>query len=155
MNPIIDGVRRGALLRGAAALMLARTASVWAQPGKAAGRPVAIAQIVDMSPEQRDVSKDFLTGSRAAWQDINSRGGLKGRPVLHQSLEVDATPSSVRAALAAAKDNPNCLVLSGSAGDPAASLVVNLLREDNTALAHVAPWLQNSSYMDSPTTARD
>jgi hypothetical protein len=51
----------------------------------------------------------------------------------------------VRAAVAAARDNPNCVVLSGSAGDPAASAVVNLLRQDNTPIAHVAPWLQNSS----------
>lgn len=142
-TPVSAG-RRNAL-RCAAALVLARTTAAWAQPGKPPGRPITIAQVVDMSPEQRDVSKDFLTGSRAAWQDINSRGGIKGRPVQHQSLEVDATPSSVRAAVAAARDNPNCVVLSGSAGDPAASAVVNLLRQDNTAIAHVAPWLQNSS----------
>ncbi|MGZ5194513.1 MAG: ABC transporter substrate-binding protein [Ramlibacter sp.] len=142
-NP--DSAGRRNALRCAAALVLARTTAAWAQPGKPAGRPITIAQIVDMSPEQRDVSKDFLIGSRAAWQDINSRGGIKGRPVQHQSLEVDATPASLRAAVAAARDNPNCAVLSGSAGDPAASAVVNLLRQDNTAIAHVAQWLQNSS----------
>ena len=27
-----------------------------------------------MSPGQADVSKDFLTGSRAAWQEINAKG---------------------------------------------------------------------------------
>jgi hypothetical protein len=136
--------RRNAL-RCAAALVLARTTAAWAQPGKPAGRPITVAQIVDMSPEQRDVSKDFLIGSRAAWQDINSRGGIKGRPVQHQALEVDATPASVHAAVATARDNQNCVVLSGSAGDPAASAVVKLLRQENTAIAHVAPWLQDSS----------
>jgi ABC-type branched-subunit amino acid transport system substrate-binding protein len=141
----LDSAGRRNALRCAAALVLARTSAAWGQPGKPAGRPVTIAQIVDMSAEQRDVSKDFLIGSRAAWQDINSRGGIKGRPVQHQSLEVDATAASVRAAVTAARDNPNCLVLSGTAGDPAASAVVNQLRQDNTALAHVAPWLQNSS----------
>jgi ABC-type branched-subunit amino acid transport system substrate-binding protein len=144
MIATVDRARRNAL-RGAAALVLARTTATWAQPGKPAGRPIAIAQIVDMSPEQRDVSKDFLIGSRAAWQDINARGGIKGRPVVHQSLEVDATPASVRAAVSAARDNPNCLVLSGTAADPAANAVVNLLRQENAAIAHVAPWLQNSS----------
>jgi hypothetical protein len=145
MNMTPDSAGRRNALRCAAALVLARTTAAWAQPGKPTGRPITIAQIVDMSPEQRDVSKDFLIGSRAAWQDINSRGGIKGRPVQHQSLEVDATPASVRTAVAAARDNPNCVVLSGSAGDPAASAVVQLLRQDSTAMAHVAPWLQDSS----------
>jgi hypothetical protein len=145
MNKTPDSAGRRNALRCAAALMLARTAAAWAQPGKPAGRPITVAQIVDMSPQQRDVSKDFLIGSRAAWQDINSRGGIKGRPVQHQTLEVDATASSMRAAIAAARDNPSCVVLSGSAGDPAASAVAKLLRQDSTALAHVAPWLQDSS----------
>jgi ABC-type branched-subunit amino acid transport system substrate-binding protein len=145
MNTTSHSAGRRNALRCAAALVLAKTTAAWAQPGKPAGRPFTIAQIVDMSPEQRDVSKDFLIGSRAAWQDINARGGIKGRPVVHLSLEVDATPASVRAAVAAVRDNPNCLLLSGTAGDPAASAVVNLLRQDNTAIAHVAPWLQNSS----------
>jgi ABC-type branched-subunit amino acid transport system substrate-binding protein len=145
MNTFPHSAGRRNALRCAAALVLARTTAAWAQPGKPAGRPIVLAQIVDMSSEQRDVSKDFLIGSRAAWQDINSRGGIKGRPVVHQSLEVDASPASVRAAVDTARDNPNCLVLSGSAGDPAATAVVNLLRQDNTAIAHVAPWLQNSS----------
>jgi hypothetical protein len=136
--------RRNAL-RLAAALVLERTTAAWAQPGKLAGRPITVAQIVDMSPEQRDVSKDFLIGSRAAWQGINSSGGIKGRPVQHQSLEVDATSSSVRAAVAAAAGNPSCVVLSGTAGDPAAGAVVKLLRQENTAIAHAAPWLQDSS----------
>jgi hypothetical protein len=36
-------------------------------------------------------TKDFLIGSRAAWQDINLKGGLRG---FNQSqlLEVDGTP---------------------------------------------------------------
>jgi ABC-type branched-subunit amino acid transport system substrate-binding protein len=145
MNTTPDSAGRRNALRCAAALMLARTTAAWAQPGKPTARPITIAQIVDMSPEQRDVSKDFLIGSRAAWQDINTRGGIKGRPVQHQTLEVDATPASVRAAVAAARDNPNCVVLSGSAGDPAASAAVKLLRQDGTAIAHAAPWLQDSS----------
>jgi hypothetical protein len=33
---------------------------------------------VDTSQEQQDVAKDFLIGSRAAWQDINLKGGLRG-----------------------------------------------------------------------------
>ncbi len=126
--------------------MLGACGAGWAQPGRpAAGRPITIAQIFDTSALQQDVSKDFLIGSRAAWQDINAKGGLRGRPVQHLSIEVDGTPASLQAAVASIRDNPACVCLSGTAGDPVATQLVSLLRRDNLAIAHVAPWLQNSS----------
>lgn len=134
--------RRRALL-GAAATVAAPWA--FAQPGRAAGKPVTVAQIVDGSPAQQDVSKDVLVGARAAWQDINARGGLRGRPVHHLAIEVDGTPAAVAAAIAELRDNPACVVLSGSVGDPVAGAVVAQLARERLPLAHVAPWLQNSS----------
>ena len=59
--------------------------------GKEAERPIVIAQLADMSPSQQDVSRDFLIGSRAAWQDLNARGGLQGRPVQHLAMEVQGS----------------------------------------------------------------
>ena len=99
-------------LAGAAAASLAT--SVLAQPGKAgvaAPRSVTIAQLVDVSQAQQDVSKDFLIGSRAAWQDINLRGGIRGRPVEHLAFETDGTPVSVRTALKSVKNNLTCAAL--------------------------------------------
>ncbi|HSV44506.1 MAG TPA: ABC transporter substrate-binding protein [Ramlibacter sp.] len=136
--------RRRQLLGAAAAL--AAAPAVLAQPGKPAhGRSLIVAQIVDISATQQDVSKDFLIGSRAAWQDINARGGLRGRAVSHLAVEVDGSPASLKAALAQLKDNPHCVVLSGTAGDPVASQLAEQLRQDSFAIAHAAPWLQNSS----------
>ena len=119
----------------------------WAQPTKqsAGQRSVAIAQIVDFSQAQQDVSKDFLIGSRAAWQDINLRGGIRGRPIQHLALETDGTPGSVRAALESVKGNPSCVVMSGSVGDQIATQIVALSRQEGLNMAHAAPWLQNSS----------
>lgn len=134
--------RRRALL-GAAAF--AAAPATWAQPPKAAARSLLVAQIVDTSPTQQDVSKDFLIGSRAAWQDINLKGGLRGRPVQHVSVEVDGSAASMKAAVQQLLDNPACLVLSGTAGDPAAGLLTAELRQQTATIAHVAPWLQNSS----------
>lgn len=136
--------RRRILAAGAGAL-LAGAAPAWAQPGRANGRPLTIAQIVDTSASQQDVSKDFLIGSRAAWQDINAKGGVRGKPVQHLSIEVDGTLPSLQAALASIRDNLNCICLSGTAGDPVATQLASLLRQENIAIAHVAPWLQNSS----------
>jgi hypothetical protein len=131
---------RRTALKGAAAAVLATTCSAWAQPG----RPIMVAQIVDSSSEQQDVAKDFLIGSRAAWQDINSRGGLRGRPVQHAAIEVDGTPASLKAAVQSLRDNPACVALSGTVSDPVATRLVALLREQGLNIAHVAPWLQNS-----------
>lgn len=133
---------RRAVLRAAGALI---AAPALAQPGKSAGRGITVAQIVDTSPAQQDVSKDFLVGSRAAWQDINSKGGLRGRSVNHVSVEVDGTWPSLKAAVAQLRDNPACVVLSGTVGDPVAAQLTELLRQDKLAIAHAAPWLQNSS----------
>ena len=110
----------------------------------AAQRSVAIAQIVDFSQAQQDVSKDFLTGSRAAWQDINLRGGINGRPVQHLAIETDGTPANLRAALESVKANTACVVMSGSVGDQLASQIVEISRQDGLNIAQAAPWLQNS-----------
>lgn len=105
---------------------------------------ITIAQIIDTSHGQQDVSKDFVIGSRAAWQDINAHGGIKGRPVTHMSLEVDGSAQSIRTALATVKNTPNCVALSGTAGDIAAAVIAQALRPEGLEIAHAAPWLQNS-----------
>ena len=76
-----------------------------------------IAQIVDVSQGQQDVSKDFLVGSRAAWQDINQRGGIRGRQVQHTVIETEGSTEGIRTALNSVKSNSSCIVMSGSVGD--------------------------------------
>jgi ABC-type branched-subunit amino acid transport system substrate-binding protein len=123
---------------------------VRAQPVK----PWVIAQIVDTTAQQQDVSKDFLIGSRAAWQEINAKGGLQGRPVKHLSIEADGTATSLKAALDSAQSITSCIALSGTAGDRTAQALTSLLRAERSGLAHVAPWLQNaSSELDDTTFA--
>lgn len=139
--------RRQLLGAGGGALLGASSAAAWAQGGRAVSprAPLVIAQIFDTSAAQQDVSKDFLVGSRAAWQEINTRGGVQGRPVQHLSIEVDGSAASLQAALASIRDNPACVCLSGTAGDPVSTRLVGMLRQETLAIAHVAPWLQNSA----------
>lgn len=144
MNEAMRSISRRGALQSVAAAVLATTCSAWAQPGRPAGRPITVAQIVDASGGQQDVAKDFLIGSRAAWMDINSRGGLHGRPVQHLPIDVDGTPASLRAAVQTVRDNPACVALSGTVSDPVATELVGLLRKEMPDIAHVAPWLQNS-----------
>ena len=109
------------------------------------GRALEIAQIVDSSAGQLDVTRDFLIGSRAAWQEFNARGGLRGRPVQHTVLEVDGSPASLRQALDSVRALPQCVALCGTAGDRTAAQLLRLLQQDPLDLAHVAPWLHNDS----------
>lgn len=138
---------RRQLLQGAALLAASTALPGFTQPNRpvVASRSLIVAQLVDYSLGQQDVSKDFLIGSRAAWQDVNSRGGIRGRQVTHLALETDGTPASVQKALSSVRDNPACVVLSGSVGDQMAGQVVAQLQKDGVGLAHAAPWLQNSS----------
>ena len=137
--------RRG-VLRSALGLATWGAASAGSQPTKTRGdsRALVVAQIVDTTPSQLDVSRDFLIGSRAAWQGINAKGGINGRNVKHLILEVDGSSGSMQFALDSVKKIPNCVALSGTAGDRAASQLVALLKTDRHEIAHVAPWLQNS-----------
>ncbi len=135
---------------GIAAASMALPAT-WAQPVKGSSRSFTVAQIVDVSTLQQDVSKDFLIGSRAAWQDINSRAGARGRTVQHLSIETDGSPASLRAALAQVRDNPACVALSGTVGAGTASQLSALLRSENLPLVHAAPWLQDAAEADERT----
>ena len=132
-------------LRHVGLLTAGAAASGWAGSALASARGVVVAQCVDLSQAQQDVSKDFLIGSRAAWQDINLRGGIRGRHVEHLVLETDGTPASVRSALAPIKDSPACVALSGSVGDRLASELLLLSHQGDLAIAQAAPWLQNAS----------
>ncbi|TWO71978.1 ABC transporter substrate-binding protein [Caenimonas sedimenti] len=135
--------RRG-LLAAAAAAAFAPAVSLGQGRGNA--RIPMVAQLFDTSQHEQDVAKDFVIGSRAAWQDIGSQGGLRGRPVQHVTIEVDgSSPDAVRQAWLALRDHPACVALSGTVSDPLASQLNALMRADGQGLAHVAPWLQNSS----------
>lgn len=147
MALFLNSMSRRAWLQRSSMAAAAVATPVWAQPAKpaAAARSLVIAQLVDFSDSQQDVSKDFLIGSRAAWQDINARGGVRGRPVTHTTVETDGTPAKVRSALLETIGNPACIALSGSVGDRLAGQIAGLAGQVGLNMAHVAPWLQNSS----------
>lgn len=147
--PFVTATSRRQWLQHAGLLTACAATSGWAQTGKsaspAARGSVVVAQCVDFSQTQQDVSKDFLIGARAAWQDINLHGGINGRQVEHVVLETNGTPASLHAALEPVKNNPACVALSGSVGDQLASQLLTLSRNNELNMAHAAPWLQNAS----------
>ena len=149
--PFPQNPHRRAALRTLTGLGLSASAPLWAQPSKTT-RGITVAQIADMSTSQIDVSKDFLVGSRAAWQEINVRGGLQGNAVKHMVIEVDGSVASLQGAVATLKNVPQCVALFGSAGDRTAAELVGILGRELPELPHVAPWLQNVEAVTSPNT---
>jgi ABC-type branched-subunit amino acid transport system substrate-binding protein len=129
-----------------AAATAAASMPVWSQTAKpvASSRGISLAQIADMSAAQVDISKDFVVGSRAAWQDINAKGGVRGRPVQIQTIEVDGGAANLRAAVDGLRQQPNLTALFGTSGDFAANQVSGLLRRDAPDLPHIAPWIHNT-----------
>ena len=153
MNPLKPintlGSQRRRLIKGLALGTMgawAGTSVAWAQPGKPASatRGVCVAQVVDMFPSQIDVSKDFLIGARAAWADINSKGGVRGMPVQHLVLETDGTPAATQRAIETIRATPHCVAAFGTVGSLSAQqLTVDLVKQ-LPELPHIAPWLQDT-----------
>jgi ABC-type branched-subunit amino acid transport system substrate-binding protein len=108
-------------------------------------RAYTIAQVVDISMAQRDVSKDILIGARAAWQDINAQGGLHGTEIRHITLEVDGSPQSMQEALNTLRNEDRCIAVSAAAGERAAVELASQMGKGNLQIANVAPWLQDST----------
>ena len=123
-----------------------------AQSCKTAGRSIAVAQVVDFSNAHQDVSKDFLIGSRAAWQDINANGGLKGRQVNHITFELDGSVAALQTSLETIRTNIDCIAVFGTASDSMALAVANALQNGATPLAHIAPWLHSAGAEASRNT---
>ncbi|OYQ41002.1 twin-arginine translocation pathway signal protein [Rhodoferax sp. TH121] len=136
-RPLLRRRFLGCLASGAGLL---GSATSWAQAPRATAVTPSVLQVVDMSESQIDVSKDFLIGARAAWQDLNSRGGIRGKAVRHVVVEVDGSPQSLRSAVDTLKAQPECLAVVGSAGHRAASQLATLLQREMPDVAHVAPW---------------
>jgi ABC-type branched-subunit amino acid transport system substrate-binding protein len=135
---------RRSALGALAGTAMAAAVPAWAQPARGASdRAISVAQVVDISPSQIDVTKDFVTGARSAWQEINTRGGLQGRLVNHQVIEVDGSAASLRAALQTIRELPQCVALFGTTGDRTATQIARLIGRELPDIAHVAPWLQN------------
>ncbi len=106
---------------------------------------VVVTQVVDMSPQQQDVSRDFVAGSKAAWQTLNIKGGLRGKKVQHVVVETDGSGAAVKSAWNAAVADARCIAISGSVGSAVSEQLSALQASaaSGKSLPIVAPWLHN------------
>ncbi|HVZ43998.1 MAG TPA: ABC transporter substrate-binding protein [Ramlibacter sp.] len=135
-------LRHALLAGGAAAAAIAFPVLAATSKGKG---EITIAHIADVSAAQQDVFKDILIGTRAAWQSIDAKQGIRGVSVKHATFEVDGTQAGTNAAIEKILADNACVALCATAGERVALQAVNRLREIKAPIAHVAPWLQNST----------
>lgn len=136
--------RRSFLRTTGAASTLAIT-SPWALAQGSSSRAPMVAQVVDSSNQTQDISKDFLVGSRTAWQEINAAGGIRGQSIRHSIIETDGSAGQINAAWAQLRNDTSCIASFGSCADGLATVFTQQSRSDSSELAHVAPWLQSAS----------
>jgi ABC-type branched-subunit amino acid transport system substrate-binding protein len=145
-------MRRRTFLSTTALAAGALAGPAWAQRPKSLSTVGTVFQVVDMSAAQIDISKDFLIGARAAWQELNARGGLRGKPVRHVVVEVDGSMASLQSATATLNTLPDCLAVVGSASNLVAGQMASWMAREAPNLAHVAPWLHNAPLDTQPNT---
>jgi hypothetical protein len=105
-----------------------------------------VAQLFDTSLAQQDVSRDFMIGSRCAWQEVQ-HSTLKSASVIHhKAMEVDGSEVQLQNTLNSLMDDPACIALSGTVGQSAARWIAEALDkqpESSSPLVQIAPWLHD------------
>ncbi len=145
-------IPRRSFLRASGVASMLATMSPWTMAQSPANRSPMVAQVVDSSNQTQDISKDFLVGSRTAWQEINAAGGIRGQVIRHSVIETDGSAAQISAAWAQMRGDASCIASFGTCADSLATAFTVQSRTDNSELAHVAPWLQSASVDQGPNT---
>ncbi|MFM2111444.1 MAG: hypothetical protein RLZZ271_104 [Pseudomonadota bacterium] len=122
-----------------------------AKPETRSRDAVYVAQLFDTSLAHQDVSRDFMIGSRCAWQEMQQAAPKAQVGIRHRAIEVDGSPRQLESALETLLGDPSCIALSGTVGQSTARWVAEALEHQppgQTPLVQIAPWLH-----DMKTTA--
>jgi len=141
-----DLTRRQLILGASGAALLPIGLAAYAQgttTSRAAAEPIRVAQLLDASPDQQEISRDYATGVRIAVNDFN-RGAR--RRVQLVNFDCDGSLGSVQAAMQAIRKEPALCAVIGTAGERLALASIETARAEGLAVAHLAPWLSDSRY---------
>ena len=130
-------IHRRHLLIGAAAALAAPLALAQS-PGRAtrAATPTGtarVAQILDMSLEQQELSRDYSTGVRLAW----ATAGSASLPLV--TFETDGSAASLARTLAAIREDSSICALLATVGERLALNCATALKRERLDIAHVGP----------------
>ncbi len=136
-------VSRRRLVASAGALPLAMPLAARALP--AAARPVKVAQWLDTTPHQRDLSRDHAAGVQAALAEYNRSAAGQLRPVQWMPMEVPSD-AGLSKALSTLRTDPSICALLGTVGESLALRSVPIVRREVPGLMHVGPWLADTRF---------
>lgn len=102
-----------------------------------------VTQLLDMSPDQQELSRDYATGIRLAFAEL--RKANLPAPQLY-TVETDGTPLAARNAVQLVKNDPAQVALLGSVGEGLALATLSEASQARLDIAHVAPWLADSQF---------
>lgn len=136
----LDRIRRHLTLALAALPWLPRPALAQG-PGR---RAIRVAQMLDTSADQQELSRDYSTGVRLGLAEHNQARG--SRPIELVTLNVDGSRASLQQALASVRDDASICALLGTVGDRLASQSVAAAHDMGLNVAHVAPWMADSRF---------
>lgn len=136
--------RRHLLIGGAATL--AAPLALAQSPGRAtrAAAPTGtarVAQILDMSLEQQELSRDYSTGVRLAW----ATAGSASAPLPLVTFETDGSAASLARTLAAIREDNSICALLATVGERLALDCATALKRERLDIAHVGPWLADTA----------
>jgi ABC-type branched-subunit amino acid transport system substrate-binding protein len=127
-------------------LQLAALAASGVSPAQAAAQPsLRLAQIVDVSAQQQELSRDYGTGLQLAWTDTRDRRG-PGASVAIVRFDSDGSDAAIADAIGRIKADRSIIGLVGSVGDGLAINVCAQAAAAGLAIAHIAPWMADTRH---------
>ena len=146
MTRSLSLIRRRALLLGTATLPLTGFKPAHAAPAaaeRADAGAIGVTQLLDMSPAQQELSRDYATGIRLAFAELQQ--ARQFAPTL-RTIETDGSAAAIRQAVTRVKDDPAQVALVGAVGE---DLALASLRESSAMgldMPHIAPWLADAQF---------
>lgn len=104
-------------------------------------RSLRVAQLLDVSPDQQDLSRDYATGVRLGVAELNQ----SGRPWQLVTLESDGSAASLAQVAKRLREETDVAMLIGTAGERLALASAATLRQEGLAIAQVGPWVADNS----------
>jgi ABC-type branched-subunit amino acid transport system substrate-binding protein len=120
-------------------------AATGASPFAFAQPSLRLAQLVDTSSTQQELSRDYTTGLQLAWTESRGRRGA-GNDVSIIRVETDGSDTSIAAAFERIWADRSIVGMLGSIGDRVAVSACERARNGGTPMAHIAPWMADSKH---------
>ena len=138
--------RRTFVLGAASAAIASGTFRAHAQvaaPSRSLGDTIRLAQLLDSSQDQQEVSRDYSTGLRLAANDFNRTSRKRIQLV---ALQSDGTPASLKSVMASVRKDATLAAFVGTAGERICLDSIQAARAEGLAVAHLAPWMSDSRF---------